>query len=563
MTKRIFFFTLLASVMMSANASQLSEVKQVKNLIILIPDGTSLATVSAARWYQYYQHPDRPKLFIDPYLCGTVRTTCSDAPIGDSAPTTSCYMTGYPSLAGYVSTYPVSRGKDDIIPMDPAKAYQPLITLLEAARLTHNKATGLVFTCEFPHATPADCAAHSYDRGRYDWIAPQMAHNYLDVVIGGGSSLLSSDDEAYLKSNGYHIYRNDIAGMRSDRNDKIWALYCGRDMAYDIDRDPAKEPSIEEMTRTAIERLSRNENGFVLMVEGSKVDWAAHANDPVAMMTDFLAFDRACNAAFEFAQKDGQTLVVVVPDHGNSGFSIGSSRCPSYSTMTQEQLFGAVSQVKLTAEGMAAKLNSSPASAAQQIFREYAGFELNADELNALNNCKSYKSSPIPEDQRSDKGIEPSLYSGSLNSFISKLITSKTCFGFTTGGHTGEDVFLAAYHPAGTPPTGMLTNVELNHYLAAALGLTGKLDELTATKFAPHQKVFDGLTYSIIPSKEEKGSPTLVVKTKKKQLTITPNTNIVKTGKKNDETISLQSVVIYVDKNETFYLPEDLADYLK
>jgi len=564
MVKRIFlFYLLIVAVLPAAQAIKPEDVKPVKNLILLIPDGTSLATVSAARWYQFYQHPDRPKLYIDPYLCGTVRTTCSDAPIGDSAPTTSCYMTGYPSLAGYVSTYPVSRGADDIIPMDPARAYQPLTTLLEAARMLQGKATGLVFTCEFPHATPADCAAHSYNRGRYDWIVPQMVHNDLDVVIGGGVSLLSDDEEAYLKRNGYAIYRNDIEGMRHDTGLKMWALYSERDMAYDLDRDPVKEPSIEEMTRKAIEKLSENEKGFVLMVEGSKVDWAAHANDPVAMITEFLAFDRACHAALEFAEKDGQTLVVVVPDHGNSGFSIGERNCPSYSKMTTEDLFGPITQMKHTAEGIAKRLNESPSAVAQQIFREETGFELSPEELKTLHHCKGYKNSPVPEAERTDKDALPSLYSSSLNTFVAKFITSKTCFGFTTGGHTGEDVFLAAYHPAGTLPTGMNINVELNHYMAAALGLTGKLDDLTALNFAPHTQALDGYTYDIIPPATEKGNPTLVVKNKKKQLTITPFTNIVKAGKKGQEEIRLQSVIIYVDANQTFYLPKSLKDYLK
>ena len=108
------------------------QVKPVKNLIVLIPDGTSLATISTARWYQWYTNPDMPKLAIDPYICGTVRTHSSNAPIGDSAPTTSCYMTGHPSRTGYVATYPPHDPKNDIYPMDPKRAYQPMTTLLEA-----------------------------------------------------------------------------------------------------------------------------------------------------------------------------------------------------------------------------------------------------------------------------------------------------------------------------------------------------------------------------------------------------------------------------------------------
>ncbi|MDH6359158.1 alkaline phosphatase [Parabacteroides sp. PF5-9] len=556
----------LAYVLIPKKGSVAGEVKPVKNLIVLIPDGTSLPVVSIARWAQWYSDPSKPDLAIDPYLCGTVTTFSSNAPIGDSAPTTSCYMTGYPSRTGHVSTYPEADGANDIYPMDPSRAYQPLTTVLEAAKIVQNKATGLVFTCEFPHATPADCSAHSYNRSKYDWIAPQMAHNNIDVVIGGGVSLLPQESEDYLLANGYTLYKDNLQGMRSDSNSKMWALYGSRAMDYDLDRDPNEQPSIEEMTRTAIEKLAKNPNGFFLMVEGSKVDWAAHANDPVGMVSDFLAFDRACQAAFEFARQNGETAVVVLPDHGNSGISLGKYECTGYDKLTKEQLFHPFSQFKLTAEGFAKMVNSKPYSEVQDIFRTYAGFELSKEELAALNHCKDYANSPVPVEKRSSEGIAPSLYSGSLTSFMAKLMTSKTCFGFTTGGHTGEEVFLAAYHPDNNSlPIGRRTNIELNHYLCAVLGLTGKLDELNDQLFAKHTDVFKGYTCEIVPGSDRKESPTLVVKNttnQEKQLTIRPFTNIIQSGS-NGEKIQLNSVIVYVDKNETFYLPTDLVRYLQ
>lgn len=561
MRKTTFICSLIFLVFFQAIALDKQEVKPVKNVILMIPDGTSLATVSIARWYQLYQHPDKQKLNLDPYLCGTVRTHSSNAPIGDSAPTTSCYMTGYPSLTGYVSTYPVADPENDIYPMDPTMAYQPLMTVLEAGRILKDKATGLVFTCEFPHATPADCAAHSYKRGRYDWIAPQMVHNNLDVVIGGGVSILTDDMKTYLQENGYGVYTNDIKGMRAHQGDKLWSLFADRAMAYDLDRNPEEEPSIAEMTELAIRKLSTDPDGFFLMVEGSKVDWAAHANDPIGMVTDFLAFDEACKVALDFAKKDGETAVVIVPDHGNSGISLGAARCGGYDKLTKDELFGSLAKFKLTAEGLAKKVNEVPYADVQKVFIQYVGFELSDEELTALNNCKDYEHSPLPKEERSDKDVHPSLYSGSLTSFMSKLMTSKTCFGFTTGGHTGEEVFLAAYHPEKTLPIGMLTNVELNHYLRALFGFTDELEQLTSSHFAKHTEVFKGLSYEIVPGKEEGETPTLVVKNKKKQLHITPFTNIVRTGKKKDGEIRLESVTVYVDANDTFYLPQSLADY--
>lgn len=566
MKKQFLSLFLMAAAIMPMQAIQKEEVKPVKNVIVMIPDGTSLATVSIARWLQWYQDPSKPKLNIDPYLCGTVRTHSSNAPIGDSAPTTSCYMTGQPSRTGYVSTYPEQDKDNDIYPTEAERAFQPLTTVLEAGKILQGKATGLVFTCEFPHATPADCSAHSYKRGRYDWIAPQMVHNELDVVIGGGVSILTEEMENELVANGYKVYRNDLQGMRADKSEKMWALYGDKEMAYDLDRDPNQQPSIEEMTRKAIEKLSKDPDGFFLMVEGSKVDWAAHGNDPVGMATDFLAFDRACGAALEFARKNGETAVVILPDHGNSGISLGRRSCTGYDKLSKDQLFHQFSLYKLTAEGFAKKVNSIPNSEVQQMFSQYAGFELTDEEMNALNNCKDYKNSPIPAEQRKTDD-NSSMYSGNLTGLMAHIITSRTCFGFTTGGHTGEEVFLAAYHPQGSLPIGMNTNIEINEYLCNLFGLThDSLEALTAENFVPHTQVFEGYDCQIIPAADEKGSPSLVVKNKKnkkKQLSIAPFTNVVKVGKKAQEEVRLHSVVVYVDKNNTFYVPKQLADLLK
>lgn len=566
MKKQFLSLFLMAAAIMPMQAIQKEEVKPVKNVIVMIPDGTSLATVSIARWLQWYQDPSKPKLNIDPYLCGTVRTHSSNAPIGDSAPTTSCYMTGQPSRTGYVSTYPEQDKDNDIYPTEAERAFQPLTTVLEAGKILQGKATGLVFTCEFPHATPADCSAHSYKRSRYDWIAPQMVHNELDVVIGGGVSILTEEMEKELVANGYKVYRNDLQGMRADKSEKMWALYGDKEMAYDLDRDPNQQPSIEEMTRKAIEKLSKDPDGFFLMVEGSKVDWAAHGNDPVGMATDFLAFDRACGAALEFARQNGETAVVILPDHGNSGISLGRRSCTGYDKLSKDQLFHQFSLYKLTAEGFAKKVNSIPNSEVQQMFSQYAGFELTDEEMNALNNCKDYKNSPIPAEQRKTDD-NSSMYSGNLTGLMAHIITSRTCFGFTTGGHTGEEVFLAAYHPQGSLPIGMNTNIEINEYLCNLFGLThDNLEALTAENFVPHTQVFEGYDCQIIPAADEKGSPSLVVKNKKnkkKQLSIAPFTNVVKVGKKAQEEVRLHSVVVYVDKNNTFYVPKQLADLLK
>ena len=184
------------------------EVKPVKNVILMIPDGTSIGVYSSARWYKVYNNMG-DALIVDPYFTGTVSTFSSNAPIGDSAPTTSCYMTGIPARSGNVSIYPVQDPENDLYPIDSTMAYQPLATILEASRIEKNRATGLVVTCEFPHATPADCAAHHYNRGNYNALAPQMVYQNLDVMFGGGNRILTDDIKQHFQNNGTTLIQND------------------------------------------------------------------------------------------------------------------------------------------------------------------------------------------------------------------------------------------------------------------------------------------------------------------------------------------------------------------
>ncbi|MCL2755977.1 MAG: alkaline phosphatase [Firmicutes bacterium] len=118
---------------------------------------------------------------------------------------------------------------------------------------------------------------------------------------------------------------------------RVWGDFNGgltmlgenyRYLSFDIDRrfrPDLDEPSLAEMTRTAIDLLSSNRNGFMLVVEGSKIDWAAHVHDAVALTSDILAFDRAFQVAQDFARRCGNTIVIVASDHATGGLTIGSS----------------------------------------------------------------------------------------------------------------------------------------------------------------------------------------------------------------------------------------------
>ncbi|MBZ4663408.1 MAG: putative secreted protein [Caloramator sp.] len=234
--------------------------RKVKNVIMLIGDGMSTEAITLARWYNNGQ-----PLAMDEISVGAVKTYWVDGPITDSAPGGTAYAVGQKTKNKYVG---VSKDK------------KPLATILEAAKLD-GKATGLVVTCEVPHATPADFSAHIDSRSNYDAIIKQQVYNGLDVVLGGGKKYSEVyKDELIAKGYDYVTTKQEMLQATSN---KIWGMFADVDMAYDIDREKtrAEEPTLAEMTKKAIEVLSKDKDGFFLMVEGSKIDWAAHANDPV------------------------------------------------------------------------------------------------------------------------------------------------------------------------------------------------------------------------------------------------------------------------------------------
>ena len=528
----------------------MAQPKPIKNVIVMIPDGTSTSLLSCARWYQTYLESTNTTLNIDPYLCGLVRTHSSDAPIGDSAPTSSCYMSGMPSQTGFVSTYPVATDHD-LVPVDASRAYQPLATLLEAAKILQHKATGLVFTCEFPHATPADCSAHSYKRGRYSVIAPQMVHNHIDVVMGGGVKYLEEKYQNDLKDAGYSVYLDDIKGFRSCTKAPVWALFAETSMPYWLEADKQQTPSLAEMTRKAIDLLSKNENGFFLMVEGSKVDWAAHDNDAKNAMIEFLEFDKACGEALRFAEKDGQTVVLIVPDHGTGAVTLGNIKAcnDGYDKLSLQQLMSPIDNYKLSNWSMGEKLKKADTTEWPQLFETYFGFTPQPAELTFLTTGSDYSNSPIPYEQRK--------HNLSMCKMLSQILYGRTYFGFTTFGHTIENVFLAVYHPQNDRLTGVPTNIDVHNYLARQMGLTDAMQPLTEEIYADHHQVFEGFEVRI--DSVDKYNRRLYVKNKRNVMIVDSYANYVTM---NNKRVDLNSVIVYVDKNNTFYLPKELRELM-
>jgi alkaline phosphatase len=328
-----------------------------KNVILFVGDGTGVSTITAGRIYTGQARGldgESYQLAIDqlPYAA-LVKTYTHDSQVADSAPTATALMAG-------VKTRNQVIGVDQTVPGGDCAASKghEVMSLIEMAEAS-GLATGVVTTTQVTHATPAAAYAHVADR---DWeddtqltpeakaagcidIARQLvgfSHgDGPEVVFGGGRAFFTTtaqvDPEIANRRGNREDGRDLIAEWKTRYPAGVYAwnrqgfdamdpkapgpllgLFSPGHMSYELDRprDPGQEPSLAEMTRKAIEKLSRDKDGFVLLVEGGRIDHANHANNAAKALSDLAALDEAVKVALSMTNpKD--TLVIVTADHSH------------------------------------------------------------------------------------------------------------------------------------------------------------------------------------------------------------------------------------------------------
>lgn len=277
------------------------------NVILMIGDGMGVSQVTAARIELGPLHMERLP------VGGFATTFASNRLVTDSAASGTAMATGHKSYNGAISVSPDK---------------EPLKTVLEYAE-ERGMATGLVATCSVTHATPAVFAAHVDSRKKDEEIALQMAESGVDVLFGGGSSFFLPDTEP--------------GGARKDGRDLLEELQRRMPVALTVeefrsieDTEAAcalfysghpptietREPTLSEMTDRALDILSQDEQGFFVMIEGSQIDWAGHENDQEWLMGEMADFDAAVGVVMDFAERDGNTLVIVTADHETGAYAV-------------------------------------------------------------------------------------------------------------------------------------------------------------------------------------------------------------------------------------------------
>lgn len=324
-----------------------------KNVIFLLGDGMGITTLTAARIYKVGENGD---LSIDTLPeTAFIRTYSNNAQVTDSAPSMAAYMTGVKmnnevvSMSADTSAFDVNTGKSYVSGADttcPATGNGAAVTTLLELAKTAGRGTGVVTTTRITHATPAVTYAHICHRDGENNIAAQLipggsGYNSsladgVDVVLGGGrrhflpntvtgSKRTDARDliaEMKAKNYTYVSSKAELDGVAPSDSNKLVGLFTMDHMSYDLDRNPANEPSLAEMTGKAIDVLAKNQKGFFLMVEGGRIDHALHETTAKKALQDTIAFDDAVKNALDKMQAIDpglkNTLIVVTADHDHT-----------------------------------------------------------------------------------------------------------------------------------------------------------------------------------------------------------------------------------------------------
>jgi alkaline phosphatase len=289
-----------------------------KNIIFLVSDGMSSGTLNMAdlylnrktgkgsNWLQLYRDQRISRALMD--------TASASSIVTDSSAASSSWGGGV-------------RVKNGVLNIGPnGEKHLPIWQKFKRA----GKMAGCVTTVPITHATPAGFCVNNDSRNAMAEIAEDYLTLGFDIMMGGGNNYFAADKRkdkkdiyAAYKAKGWEVVRNHKEMLSAGNNKKVLGVFADEALPYSIDRKSSKEltdstPTLAEMAQKAINHMKDSKNGFVLQVEAGKVDWGAHANDIAALLYDQIAFDEAVKVAIDFAEKDGETLVIITTDHGNA-----------------------------------------------------------------------------------------------------------------------------------------------------------------------------------------------------------------------------------------------------
>ncbi|MCC2614916.1 alkaline phosphatase [Aestuariibacter halophilus] len=411
--------------------------EQPKNIIMVVGDGMGPAYTTAYRYFA----DDRASAEID--------WTVFDRHLKGMASTYPARVSGYvtDSAAGATALSSATKSYNGAIAVDVEKAPTP--TVLEWAKQRGMK-TGVAVTSQVNHATPASYAAHNEYRRNYDEIADSYFDDrvgeafVLDVILGGGWEYFIREDRNLVeefKAAGYQ-YVDDMAALSTLTPGKpVLGLFADTGMPWALDT-PTKQ-RLPALTKAAVKQLE-NDNGFFLLVEGSQVDWAGHANDVASAMAEMHDLAMTLEYLESYVKQNPDTLVVVTADHSTGGFTIAANKDYRWEPDWLKNL-------KMSVESLAKALVKSDTPVA--FIEENLGFALNEQEKATVNAL-----------QEAD---EKTWFKT-----VSHILDVRSNTGWTTSGHTAVDVQVFAMGKGSEVFKGHMDNTDISRHIFKMLGKT-------------------------------------------------------------------------------------------
>jgi alkaline phosphatase len=299
----ILLFSIHLTQAQSKNAAKNESKKNPpKNIILMIGDGMGLSQMYAT----YTATKDNLNMTRCPNIA-LVKTFSENDYITDSGAAGTAIATGHKTTNGMIGMLTDKT---------------PVTSILKYAE-NNGLATGLVATSSITHATPAAFIASVESRSMLEEIARQFLFTDIDVFIGGGYDNFGKRTDRLnlidsLIARNYSVVKSIPEMMEVNQGKLAALLYPEHAPKYSEGRGDM----LSLATSKAIDLLSSNEKGFFLMVEGSQIDWGGHDNDLGYVINETIDFDKACGVAMEFAERNGETLVIITSDHETGGLSI-------------------------------------------------------------------------------------------------------------------------------------------------------------------------------------------------------------------------------------------------
>ncbi|RYV00910.1 alkaline phosphatase [Shewanella sp. OPT22] len=424
--KGLMAIALLAPLsVLAANETPTETPKTPKNIIYIIGDGMGPAYTTAYRYYKDNPNTEEVETTVfDRLLVGMARTAPArmSGYVTDSAAAATALSTG-------VKTY------NGAIGMDTDK--RPMETLLEKAK-KDGKAIGITVTSQVNHATPASFLSHNESRKNYEQIAEDYLDSGADVIMGGGQRYFDKNLLAQFKKKGYQVLEN-FDKLNDVHSGKVLGLFADVQLPWVIDNPNGHQ--LSKMTQKSLELLSQHNDGFVLLIEGSIIDWAGHANDIATTMGEMDEFARTLEVVETYIRKHPDTLMVATADHDTGGLTVGANNKKSWNP------------------GVLHKIKASPMTIAKQLisqkqwktgFAKLIGFEPKDNEWKALTKAHS-------QDEQH------------FAMAIIDLVNKRSNTGWTTDDHTAVDVQVFAKGPASQLFVGSQENTEIADTLSSLL----------------------------------------------------------------------------------------------